>query len=128
MRLKRVLGGAAAACALLVGSAATASANIMWCIGDPPEQVTSASGTQFVVNTQIYASGPKTHLNLSHSTTTTSWSQPDGHGGTLVTVEVQGPSSQQLTVVVTYNAVKNAVSNQATGIGTVIVQLDIPIS
>ena len=124
MKLKTVLAGAAVACGLTVVSAGGAAANIMWCVGDPPLQMSSPSGTNFTVNTQFYTTDSKQHLSqeLTEEVTTA----PDGHGGTLVTVEVFAPAGQNLTVVASVNKYK--VSAQASGAGDVIVRLDVPVA
>jgi hypothetical protein len=126
MSLKRFFAGAAVAGGLLVASPAGASANIMWCLGDPPAQVTSTSGTQFVVNTQVFV--PFSQAHLSHHYTVTTTSAPDGSGGTLVTVHVHGPAGQSITVVASVNRAKAAVTSQASGTGDVTVVLDVPIA
>ena len=124
MKLRTAVVGAAAACGLTVMSAGGAAAIVMWCVGDPPVQMSSASGTNFTVNTQIYTTDSKQHLSqqLTEEVTST----PDGHGGTLVTVEVFAPAGQNVSVVASVNKLK--VSAQASGAGDVIVQLDVPVA
>ena len=124
MKVKTVLAGVAVACGLTAASTAGASANIMWCVGDPPLQMSSPAGTNFTVNTQFFTTDSKQHLSqqLTEKVTST----PDGHGGTLVTVEVFGPAGQNVTVVASVNKFK--VSAQASGAGDVIVQLDVPVA
>jgi hypothetical protein len=123
-RLRAVLAGAAVAGGLTVATAAGASANIMWCVGDPPLQMSSPSGTNFTVGTQIYTTGSKQHL--AQQLTEEVVSTPDGNGGTLVTVTVFGPAAQPITVVAAVQKYK--VSAQASGIGTVNVTLDVPVA
>jgi hypothetical protein len=124
MKLKTVLASAAVACGLTVASTGGVAANVMWCVGDPPLQMSSPSGTNFTVNTQFYTTDSKQHLSqqLTEEVTTVS----DGHGGTLVTVEVFGPAGESITVVASVNKYK--VSAQASGTGDVIVQLDVPVA
>ena len=124
MKLKTVLASAAVACGLTVASAGGAAANVMWCVGDPPLQLSSAGGTNFTVNTQFYTTDSKQHLSQQLTEEVTS--APDGHGGTLVTVEVFGPAGQSVTVVASLNKYK--LSAQASGKGDVIVQLDVPVA
>ena len=124
MKFKTVLTGVAVACGLLAASPAGASANVMWCVGDPPVQMSSPSGTNFTVNTQVYTSDSKQHLSqlLTEEVTST----PDGSGGTLVRVEVFVPAGQNVTVVASVNKYK--VSSQASGVGDVVVMLDVPLA
>ena len=124
MKFKTVLAGGAVACGLLAASPAGASANVMWCVGDPPLQMSSPSGTNFTVNTQFYTSGSKQHLSQQLTEHVTS--APDGRGGTLVTVEVFAPAGRSVTVVASVNKYK--VSNQASGVGDVVVTLDVPVA
>jgi hypothetical protein len=125
MRLKTVLAGVTVACGLTAASTAGATANIMWCVGDPPAQVSSASGTQFNVNTQIYSTVAHQHLSQYLETVTTT---PDGSGGTLVTVDVEGPAGQYFTVVASVHKGKGTISAQSSGTGEVFVVLDVPIA
>src|SRR5262249_12896700 len=111
MKLKTLLAGGAGACGRTVASTAGASASVLWCVGDPPVQMSSPSGTNFTVGTQIFTSGSKQHLSQQVDELVTS--APDGHGGTLVTVEILGPAGQQMTVVASVNKYK--VSAQASG-------------
>ncbi len=124
MKLKTVLAGGAAACGLLAASPAGASANIMWCVGDPPEQMSSPSGTNFTVNTQVYTTNSRQHLSQQITEEVTS--APDGSGGTLVTVTVFGPRGQNLSVIA--SVYKYGVSAQASGSGDVVVTLDVPVA
>ncbi|HZQ50356.1 MAG TPA: hypothetical protein VFB69_08615 [Candidatus Dormibacteraeota bacterium] len=124
MRLKTVFVGGAVACGLSVAAPAVASANVMWCVGDPPVQMSSPSGTNFTVSTQIFTTGNKQHLSQLVDEKVTSVS--DGHGGTLVTVEIIGPAGQPMTVVASVNKYK--VSGQASGVGDVSVTLDVPVA
>jgi hypothetical protein len=124
VKLKTVLAGGAVACGLLAASPAGASANIMWCAGDPPAQLSSPSGTNFTVNTQVYTSDLKQHVSQQITEEVTS--APDGRGGTLVTVEVFGPAGQSMTVIASVNKYK--VTGQASGVGDVTVTLDVPLA
>lgn len=124
MKLKRVLVGAVAACGLSVASAGSAAANVMWCVGDPPVQMSSASGTNFTVNTQVYTTNSKQHLGQQIAEQVTS--TPDGSGGTLVTIQVFAPAGQSITVVASVNKYK--VSGQSSGTGGATVQLDVPVA
>jgi hypothetical protein len=124
MRLKTFLAGAAVAGGLSVAAPAVASANVMWCVGDPPVQVVAPSGKSFTVSTQIFTTGNKQHLSQLIAEAVIS--RPDGHGGTLVTVDVFGPAGQQITAVVSVNKYK--VSAPQSGIGHVSVTVDVPVA
>jgi hypothetical protein len=127
MRLRTLLVAGALALGLMAAGSASASANIMWCVGDPPVQVASTTGTQFVVNVQLYTSSPSTKKLLGQFTeavTTTA----DGSGGTLVTVVVTGPAGKYVTVVASVNRGKGTVSAQGSGSGEIVVLLDVPIA
>jgi len=124
VKFRTMLAGGAVACGLMVASTAGASANVMWCVGDPPVQMSSPAGTNFTVSTQIYTTGDKQHLSQLVDEIVTS--SPDGHGGTLVTVEIQGPSGQPMTVIASVNKFK--VSGKASGTGDVVVTLDVPVA
>ena len=124
MKVKTVVLGAVLACGLAAASTAGASANVMWCVGDPPVQMSTPTGTNFTVGTQIYTSGDKQHLAQEVNEVVTSTS--DGHGGTLVTVEIQGPAGQEMTLVASVRKYK--VSGQASGVGDVTVTLDVPVA
>jgi len=124
VKVKTVLAGGAVACGMLAASPAGASANVMWCVGDPPVQMSSPACTNFTVNTQVYTSDAKQHLSQQITEEVTS--APDGTGGTLVTVQVYGPAGQNMTVVASVNKYK--VSGQASGVGGATVTLDIPVA
>lgn len=124
MRLRTVLAGAAVAGGLSIAAPAAASANVMWCVGDPPVQMSSPSGTNFTVSTQIYTSGNKQHLSQQINEDVIS--APDGHGGTLVTIDIVGPTGAPMTVVASVNRYK--VSGQASGTGEVTVTVDVPVA
>lgn len=126
MRFRRLLLAGGAAGALIAAVPGTASANIMWCVGDPPTQVSTATGTRLVVNTYVYAQGP--HSKLHGLTTVDAESAPDGKGGTLITVVVHAPSGQYVTVVVAVQRGRGTLSTQASGTGDFTMVLDVPIA
>jgi hypothetical protein len=125
MRLRTWLIGGAMAGVLMAAAPASASANIMWCVGDPPSQIVSATGTRFVVNTSVYASSSHLHLATQYTVATTA--APDGRGGTLVTVEVRSPAGQYLTVVSSVQRSNGSVTGRGSGSGDIVVVLDVPI-
>ena len=90
MRLTRIVPAAMIAGALLIAGEATASANVEWCVYDPPIQVVTPGGTYLMVNNAIYLPPYERHL-AKHFT---GWATvaPDGHGGTHITNRVLIPS------------------------------------
>src|SRR2546428_127426 len=88
MRLFRILPAAAViAAALSFAGVAPASAMVLWCGSDPPLQVVTPAGTNVMVNNMIYVPRYDTHLATHFPASATTAS--NGHGGTLITVQVQ---------------------------------------
>jgi hypothetical protein len=88
MRLIRILPAAAVmAAAFSFAGVTPASAMVLWCESDPPIQVVTPAGANLTVNNMIYVPRFDVHLvtHFPGSATT----QPDGRGGTLITVRVQ---------------------------------------
>ena len=127
MRLRTLLVAGALALCLMAAGSASASANIMWCVGDPPVQVASTTGTQFVVNVQLYSSSPSARQLLQQFTETVTTGD-DGSGGTLVTVQVTGPAGRYVTVVASVNRGRGPLSAESSGSGEIVVLLDVPIA
>jgi hypothetical protein len=107
---------------MLMATSAAASANFAFCMDDPPITTTTPGGTTLTVNTQVYL--PAGSQQLKNDVYETSSVQPDGHGGTLVTVNVYVPA--QAHVVATVK--KYQVSASGDGNDVVTVQLDVPVS
>jgi hypothetical protein len=78
MRFRKLVLAGGVAGALMAAVPGGASANIMWCVGDPPAQLTTSTGTRFVVNTYVYAEGP--HSKLASLTTVDATAAPDAAG------------------------------------------------
>lgn len=125
MRLRTVLAAAAAAVGVAIAASGGASANVLWCLSDPPIQTTTSGGTNLTVNTKLYASSSDRH-ELS-SVTEDIVSSPDGAGGTLVTVYVFVPSTIGSLLVV---AQVQRYGESATGSGsagsTITLTMDVP--
>ncbi len=126
MKLRRLVPAGGVAAALMALAPLSASANIMWCVGDPPTQVVTPAGTRLVVNTSVYASGPA--LRLAGQTTLQAVTQPDGSGGTLIKVYVQAPRGQYVTVVTTVHRGQGDISDSASGEGDFTMVLDVPFA
>jgi hypothetical protein len=126
MRFRSVVVGAALATGLLVAGVGSASANVVWCLYDPPLQVSTSSGANLTVNTTIYVPHGQQQL-AGKNVAETSSAAPDGSGGTLITVSVGIPVGVS-TALVTASVNRFNVSGQASGPGgsTVTVYLDVP--
>jgi hypothetical protein len=125
MRLKRILPAAIIAAALSWAGDAPASANVMWCMSDPPLQVSTPGDQTLSVNIAIYMPPNQQHLARGFSDTATVAS--DGHGGTLVTVDVEVPSGVSSAYIVS-SVNRYQVSASGTGQGGTVVTmyLDVP--
>lgn len=126
MRVRRVVASAAAAGAMLFAGQVVASANIAWCVDDPPVQVQTASGSTLTVNTQV--SAPKDQVHLLKQVIETTSTTPDATG-TLITITVTIPAG--ITTARVVASVNSAgVSASTTGVGgqTVTLYLDVPKS
>ena len=125
MNARSVVAGVMAAGTLLVGGAVSASANLMWCMDDPPVQVQTASGTNLTVN--VVVSVPQYQAKYIGNVTTQTFTAPDGAGGTLITLNVTVPSTIT-TAIVTVKVNKFKVNDTATVPGgtTTTLHLDVP--
>ena len=91
MKLRSVVVGSVAAVGLLVGGGASASANIMWCVSDPPVQLETAGGTNLTVGVSVAV--PKGQNGYVNDVKVDAVTTPDGSGGTLIAIHVSVPSS-----------------------------------
>ena len=124
---KSLVMGAVAAGVMLVAGPATASANVAWCVSDPPIQLVTPGGHNIAINNLVYL--PPMDRHVMRQVTDGASARPDGHGGTLVTVNVQIPwGVSQAHVVSSEN--RYQISSEAGGEGGVVVvlYLDVPIS
>jgi len=127
MKARSVVTGAAAAIAVVIGGAGTASANIAWCSADPPARTVTGDGANVTVNTYVTVLKPEVHyLNDFQSE---AWSAPDGRGGTLIVVHVYVPAGLG-SARVTSSVNRYRVSASAIGAGgsVVTLYLDVPKS
>ena len=122
MKARSVVVGALAGAAMLLAAQVPASANLAWCVFDPPMQVVSPGGNNLTINTQVYLPQGATHLK--NQVQEQVFSSSDAGGGTLVTVEVFVPVTSR--VVATVN--RWGVSAAASGDGMVTLYLHVPIS
>lgn len=119
---RNVVVGLAAAVGTLLAGSVGASANISWCISDPPVGVVSPAGQNLTVSTQVFLPAGSQHLKgqVQDQAVTS----PDVNGGTLITVYVTVPV--QSHVVSSVN--RYGVSAQADGSGVVTLYLHVPVS
>ena len=115
------LGGVLAG-AMLMATSVGASANFAFCESDPPVQVVTPGGHVLVVNNTVYLAHGSQQL-LSAVTETAS-AQPDGKGGTLITLSVFVPVSAHVVASV----YRYQVSAAGDGSGVLTLVLDVPIS
>lgn len=119
---RSVVVGLAAAVGMLLAGSIGASANISWCISDPPVGVVSPGGQNLTVSTQVFLPPGSQHLKSQIQDQAVT--SPDVNGGTLITVYVTVPV--QSHVVSSVN--RFGVSAQADGSGVVTLYLHVPVS
>jgi hypothetical protein len=128
MSKRVVVVGALAAGLLVLGGQGAASANVMWCMSDPPIQVVTPGGHNLSVNNMVYLSPVDRHI--ARQITDSATVAPDGRGGTLITVHVHIPQGAHGANVVSANyryEVKDANGTPNGGI-TLTMKLDVPTS
>jgi hypothetical protein len=122
MKARRVVVGLAAVGAMFAIGQVPAAANVVWCFDDPPVQAVTPTGSQLMVSNQVTLPASSRHdKNSVWGTTTT---QPDGHGGTLITDTIHGPAGVTLIVTATVN--RYNVTATGSGVGVVTLYLDVP--
>lgn len=124
---KRFVVGTLASGLMLVAGQATASANVVWCLSDPPIVVVTPGGHNITVNNMVYL--PPVHRHVSRQIMDDASAAPDGHGGTLVTVHVRIPAGVSQAHVVS-SEYRYRVSTEGGGEGgeVVTLYLDVPTS
>ncbi len=128
MSKRVVVVGALVAGLLVLGGQGTVSANVMWCVADPPVQVVTPGGHNLMVNNMIYLSPADRHrASLIKDDAATA---PDGKGGTLITVHVYIPAAVHGAYVRSSNFRYQVTDAHSTpGGGTVVtLRLDVPTS
>lgn len=124
---KRFAVGTLASGLMLVAGQATASANVEWCLSDPPIEVVTPGGHYITVNNMVYL--PPMHRHAWRQITDDASAAPDGYGGTLVTVHVRIPSGVSQAHVVS-SEYRYQVASDGAGKGGMVITLylDVPIS
>jgi hypothetical protein len=128
MRLFRILPAAAViAAALSFAGLAPASAMVTWCESDPPIQVVTPAGAYLTVNNMVYV--PRYDMHLGTHFPASATAAADGHGGTLITVNVQVAWGVSLAhVVSSENRFQVSSPGDGTGGTVVTTYLDVPIT
>ncbi len=128
MRKRAVVVGALTVGLLVLGGQVAASANVMWCLSDPPIQVVTPGGHYLSVNNMIYLSPVDRHI--ARQITDDATVAPDGKGGTLITVHVHFPSGAHGAAVVSNNYRYRVTKTGGTPSGGVVLtlNLDVPTS
>ncbi|MHB8612715.1 MAG: hypothetical protein ACYDAL_09845 [Candidatus Dormibacteraceae bacterium] len=126
MSKRAVVVGALAAGLLVAGGQAAASANVMWCLSDPPIQVVTPGGHNLSVNNMIYLSPIDRHI--ASQITDDASAAPDGRGGSLITVHVRIPEGAHGAHVVSNNFRYRVTDTSGTPSGGTVLtlQLDVP--
>ena len=125
MKARSVVAGVVAAVAMVVGGAMVASANVIWCLQDPPVQVQTPTGTNLTVNVTVAV--PQYQAKYINDVLVTTLTVPDGACGTLITIYVSVPATIS-TANVTVTVKKYKVIDTATvpGGATTTLHLDVP--
>jgi len=128
MRKRGVAVGALTAGLLVLGGQVAASANVLWCIFDPPVQVVTPGGRHLTVNNTITLSS--VDKDLAKLVTDDATTTPDGVGGTLITVHVNIPQGAHGANVVSTNHRYKVTATSSTPSGGVVLtlELDVPAS
>ena len=127
MSTRVVVVGALAAGLFVLGGQGAASANVLWCVSDPPIRVVTPGGHNLMVNNMIYLSPVDRHR--AKLITEDAATAPDGRGGTLITVHVYIPRAIRSAYVVSSNyRYEVSQADGAAGGRVVTLSLDVPAS
>jgi len=114
---------------LLFGPGA-ASANVAWCIFDPPIQVVTPGGTTITVNNTISLPASARSLQSQVWDEASATPSPIGNGndggGTLITITVHLPAGVQAQVTSSVDQFQAA--DDQRGVTEVILHLEVPIT
>lgn len=120
MKARSVVAAVLLGGALLAASGGAVSANMVWCLEDPPIQVVTPGGHNLTVNNMVYL--PPYAVHLKGTITDDASAAPDGRGGTLITVHVHVPAPAH----VVSSEYRYQVSSQKDGSTVVTLYLDVP--
>ena len=122
MKTKSLVLGGLLAGVMVVATSVSASANLVWCMDDPPVTLTTPGGHNLTVNNQVTL--PAGSQQLKNDVTDTVIARPDGRGGTLLTVNVFVPAPAH----VVSSVYRYKVSTQNYGSSVVTLFLDVPVT
>lgn len=122
MKAWSVVAGVLVAGAMLLAAQVSASANVAWCISDPPIQVVTPGGHYLTINNDVYL--PPYAMHLKRSIHDAAFATLDPSGGTLVTVYVFVPERAH----VVSSANRWQVSDAGDGSNLVTLYLHVPIT
>lgn len=122
MKAKSVVAGLVAAGAMVLLGSVGASANVVWCMFDPPAQVVTPGGHNITVSNTVYL--PADAASLKNNVSSSAVATADGTGGTLITETVVLPEQGRVVASVQ----KYKVSSEAVGGPVLTLYLHIPIS
>ena len=120
--------GASLSALLVVGGQAAVSANVTWCAWAPPIPVVTPGGNHLMVNNMVYL--PVSDAHLASQITDDASVQPDGQGGTLITVHIHIPREVHAASVVSQNNRYKVTDTKSTSAGGTVLtlKLDVPTS
>lgn len=125
MKFRSVFVSLVASTAMVIGGAASASANIAWCTADPPAHVDTVAGANLTVNTSVTV--PKSEARLLNDVSTSAVASAEA-GGTLVKVNVNLPAGiSTAQVVSTSNKYRVSATAYGEGGTTVTLYLHLPV-
>jgi hypothetical protein len=122
LKARSVVAGVLVAGAMLLASQVSASANVAWCVSDPPIQVVTPGGHYLTVNNQVYL--PPYAMHLKNKIHDTAFATRDSGGGTLITVHVFVPEHAH----VVSSEYRWQVSDTGDGSSVVTLYLRVPIT
>jgi hypothetical protein len=125
MKTRTLFVAGAMALGLVAAAPGTASANILWCVGDPPVQVVTPGGNYVEINNYLYTAPAYAHL--ASQITADGSAASDGAGGSLVTIYVHVPSSLSRLYVVSADLhYQVTTTGSGTGGTEITLTLDVP--
>lgn len=130
MNVRAVILAAAGCGAMLAAAPIAASANLIWCVDDPPIHVVTPGGHALEINNMVYMtreSGERGNDDARRITGSAE-AAPDGHGGTLITVRVYLPDGISAHVVASDYRYQVWSQGYGEGDDAVTLVLDVPVS
>ena len=123
MKVKSVVLGGLLAGVLFIAGSGEGSANMTWCMSDPPIQVVTPGGHYLVINNVVYL--PPSALHLKNKVWDEAVATPNGRGGTHITVYVHVPDTAGRAHVIS-SSYRYRVATQEDGVSTIRLDMDVP--